>query len=219
MNLRFTRRRVSELFEHWNGSEILPAWISPQDATPHRPKVARTHSNDRNAVCLEIWATTASCRTKDLRPSRLENMALTVLLVWAAKASRLWMYMAIASALAAISPSLQVLRIVAMQVSWKKTSSNTKELPQYLNTHRSKNHKLMRSTVNTPSDQILLKARYIKGATATAACKMNFMKIQTSNWLTTVHQHLPRGANSSLRDGKLTTFRNHLTPKLEGAGM
>jgi len=63
----------------------------------------------------------------------------------------------------------------------KKTSSNTKELPQYLNTHRSKNHKLMRSTVNTPSDQILLKARYIKGATATAACKMTFMKIQTSN--------------------------------------
>ena len=34
-------------------SRVFSAWISPQDATPHSPKVARTHSNDRNAVCLE----------------------------------------------------------------------------------------------------------------------------------------------------------------------
>ena len=34
-----------------------------------------------------------------------------------------------------------------------------------------------------------------------------------------VYQHLPRGANKTLRDVELTPFSNHLAPKLEGPGM
>ena len=33
------------------------------------------------------------------------------------------------------------------------------------------------------------------------------------------YQHLPRGANKTLRDGSLVPFRNHLAPKLEGLGI
>ena len=145
------------------------------------PKVAHTHSNDRNAVCLERFG-------QQLPPAAPSASSISIGEHGFDRASCLGCKSQQALNVHGYCFGIGRDQSISASVAHschasfvKKTSSNTKELPQYLNTHRSKNHKLMRSTVNTPSDQILLKAQYIKGATATAACKMNFMKIQTSN--------------------------------------
>ena len=40
-NLRFTPRRVSELFEHWNGSEILPSQLQSLQSPSAQPSPSK----------------------------------------------------------------------------------------------------------------------------------------------------------------------------------